>query len=227
MRELIKRETIEGALIIAVICSISSLPYLWYLCFIGMRERLSSIASQVLVSHLWCILVISFLCGAFGLAWGRGCGLVGIVDWPRLKISLPILFLFGFIVGMGSFLLIDRHLSIYAPYLYPSNPIFSITIPFKSAFFGEVIRFGGMALISRLLRNIHLSNLTLSIFFLYLGIRSLRFIDPGFILEWWVVIGLGWGLLVNLAMGYMYARIGILSTILVQFVAGWRFFLFT
>jgi hypothetical protein len=226
MRDLIKRETIEGALTISVLCTILTLPHLWYLCFVGMRKTLKGLEPQFFVVHLWCILVISFLCGAFGLAWSRGCGLGGIVNGERFRRNIPLILIFSFVVGAGSFLISDIHLSTRIPYLYPSSPIFSLMIPLKAAFFNEVIRFGGMALVARLSKSIHLSNIIISIFFLYTGISSLRLVGIDYTLEDWMPWAIGWSLLVNLGMGYMYARIGILSTMVVQFVAGLRLLLF-
>lgn len=225
MQNLLKRETIENAFIISVICTIFTLPHLCYLSFVMIEGR---VAIQILITHLWSILIVSFLCSAFGLAWSRVYGLGGIiVDFERFKRWLPFILLLSFIIGTGSFVVQDIHLSIHLPYLYPKNPLFSLTIPLKAAFFQEVIRFGGMALVCRLTKNLHLSNLIISIFFLYLGTRFISFAGLGLDQHRWLLLAFGWSFIVNLIMGYMYAKLGIVSTMTIQFVASLRFLLFT
>ncbi|HAV42628.1 TPA: hypothetical protein DCX15_01235 [bacterium] len=227
MRDLISRKTIEGALSIGVVCTLVSLPCIYYHCFVGSRKELLEIFPPrvlpgVMLLHVWQILIVSFMCAAFGLAWSKKYGLRGIGDPKEVKRNLWKFLLVGILVATTSYLLFDRTLSIKAPSLYPSNPLWILSISLKASFFNEIVRFGMMALVARLTRNIHVANIVVSGFLVYIGIRSFRLVGLGFDWDHFSLLCVGYSFIFNLLMGYLYARFGIISTMLIQFLIGLR-----
>lgn len=229
MRDLISRRTIENALIAGVACTLASLPNLYYLCFVGLRgkflERLTPrMLPGLMLFHVWGVVIVSFMCAAFGFAWSKKYGLAGLGGFTWLKADLWKLVLIGLIFATVPLFTFDRYFSILMPYFYPSNPLWILSISLKASFFNEVIRFGMMALIVRLAKKIYLSNIIVSLFLVYIGVRSFRLV--GLEMEWdyFSMSCLVWSFIFNLSMGYLYARFGIISTMFIQFVISLRLF---
>lgn len=231
MRDLIDRKTLENAFSVGVLCTLASLPNLYYLCFIGLRGRLvekfsAEVLPGIMLYHIWGVLVVSFMCAAFGFAWSKKYGLAGLGSFIQFKANVWKLSLVALIFVAVSIFTFDRYFSILMPFFYPSNPLWILSISLKASFFNEVIRFGMMALVVRLTKRIYLSNIIVSVFLVYIGVRSFRLVGSEMEWDYFSMSCLTWSLIFNLSMGYLYARFGIISTMFIQFIVGLRLVLY-
>ncbi|MEW6608733.1 MAG: hypothetical protein AB1414_15020, partial [bacterium] len=90
MRNLFNRERAGKSLILSEVCVITSLPYLYYMYFIGMREIilknfLPKHLSYLMIQDVWYIFIATFLCGLCGFAWSQKYGLYGLGSFLDIK----------------------------------------------------------------------------------------------------------------------------------------------
>jgi hypothetical protein len=228
MKDLFNREAAGKGLILSQICVIASLPYLYYMYFIGMREI---ILKKFLPKHLpylvlhdvWYIFIATFLCGLCGFAWSKRYGLCGLGSFVTLKANWIKLLIIGILIGTVSCLLFDRQFKLMAPYYYPKNPICALFIPINAAFFIETIRFGMVSLVQRLIKNYHFANFSIAVFLAIAGLKSFTFVGLDFNWTFLAIACFILTVLLNLVYGYIFIKKGLICAIFVHFIADLKF----
>lgn len=228
MKDLFNRKVGSKSLILSQVCVIASLPYLYYMYFIGMREI---ILKTFLPKHLpylmtfqvWEVFIATFLGAMCGFAWSEKYGLCGFGSFPEIKKEWLKLVIIGILIGIISYLLFDRPFKEKAPYYYPTNLIWAFSIPINSAFFIETIRFGMISLVVRLVKNVHLANFSIAFFFAIAGLRSFNFVGLTFNWTMLMIVCFILTVLLNLIYGYIFIKKGLISAILVHLVADMKF----
>ncbi|MEW6095346.1 MAG: hypothetical protein AB1567_02290 [bacterium] len=228
MKDLFNREVGGKGLILSEVCVIASLPYLYYMYFIGMREI---ILKKFLPKHLpylvihdvWYIFIATFLCGVCGFGWSKKYGLCGFGSFLDFKKDWLKLLIIGGVIGILSYQFFDKPFKSIAPYYYPTNPIWALTIPINSAFFIETIRFGMVSLVQRLIKNVHFANFSIAFFFAIVGLKSFIFIGLDFNWSALAIACFTFTVLLNIVLGYIFIKKGLISTIFVHLVADLKF----
>lgn len=228
MKTLFNRNTANKGLILSQICVIASLPYLYYMYFIGMREIilkhfLAKHLPYLMMQDVWYIFIATFLCGIFGFAWSEKYGLCGLGSFLTLKKDWLKLLIIGILIGVISYFCFDRTFKKIAPYYYPTNPIWAFFIPLNTAFFTETIRFGMVSLVVRLVKNVHFANFSIAFFFAIAGLKSFTFVGLKF--DWTILLIACFILtaLLNALYGYIFIKKGLIGAIFVHLVADMKF----
>lgn len=228
MRYLFNREVAGKGLILSQVCVITSLPYLYYMYFIGIREI---VLKNFLPKHLpylvmhdvWYIFIATFLCGLCGFGWSKRYGLCGLGSLAILKNNWLYLLIIGILIGVISCLLFDMEFRTMAPYYYPTNPICAFFIPINSAFFIETIRFGMVSLVQRLIKNYHFANFSIAFFLAIAGLKSFTFVGLDFNWTSLAIACFILTVLLNVMYGYIFIRKGLICAIFVHFIADLKF----
>jgi len=228
MKNLFNREVGNKSLILSQVCVIASLPSLYYMYFLGMREVilktfLPKHLPYLMTSQVWEIFIVTFLCAMCGFAWSERYGLGGFGSFSNIKKNWLALLIIGILIGVISSLFFDRPFKKMAPYYYPRNPIWAFFIPINSAFFIETIRFGMIALVQRLIKNVHFANFSIAFFFAIVGLKSFTFVGLNFngtilLITCFILTGL-----LNAFYGYIFIKKGLISAIFVHLVADMKF----
>ncbi|MDI6704592.1 MAG: hypothetical protein QME40_07990 [bacterium] len=163
----------------------------------------------------------------FGFAWSEKYGLSGLGSLQGIKEGWWRLLIFGVIIATITYLIFDRYFFNKGRGYYPHNLFWALSIPLNSFFFKETIRFGMIALSQRLIRNLPLSIFIVSLFFVSLSLKSFAFI--GFRLSWnyLLITGLVLTMIINLILGYIYAKKGLLQSAFLHVIIDLRFAIFT
>jgi len=228
MKNLFNREIGSKSLILSQVCVIASLPYLYYMYFIGMREI---ILKTFLPKHLpylmtiqvWDVFIVTFLCALCGFAWSEKYGLCGLGSFSLLKKNWITLLIIGILIGVISYLFFDKQFKKIAPYYYPRNPIWAFFIPINSAFFIETVRFGMISLVQRLVKNVHFANFSIAFFCALVGLKSFTFVGLNFNWTTLLIVCFLLTVLLNAIYGYIFIKKGLISAIGVHLVAEMRF----
>lgn len=228
MKDLFNRESANKGLILSQICVIASLPYYYYMYFIGMREIilktfLPKHLPYLMIFDVWYVFIVTFLCGLCGFAWSKKYGLCGFGSFLDFKKHWLKLLIIGGLIGVISYYFFDKPFRSMAPSYYPTNPLWALIIPINSAFFQETIRFGMISLVQRLVKNAHFANCSIAFFFAIVGIKSFIFVGLNFN---WSVLSINcfiFTVLLNIVLGYIFIKKGLISTIFVHLVVNLKF----
>jgi len=230
MKHLFNREIAGKGLILSEVCVIASLPYLYYMYFIGMREI---ILKKFLPKHLpylvmedvWYVFIATFLCALCGFAWSEKYGLYGFGSFLDIKKNWLKLVIIGGLIGIISYQFFDKPFKSIAPYYYPTNPIWALFTSINSAFFIETIRFGMISLVQRLAKNPHFANFSIALFFAIVGLKSFTFVELDFN---WSAVAIACFILtvlLNIILGYIFIKNGFMCAIFVHLLLNLKFLL--
>lgn len=231
MKSLFDRKIAEKGLFLSQICVLVSIPHLYYLYFVGMKDIVlkhfkAEQLPYLMTIQVWQVFIVTFCCGLCGFAWSERFNLVGFGKWSELKKSWMQLTAIGILIGVISIIFVDKDFKNVAHYYYPSNPLWALSVLLNSAVFIETVRFGMIMIVIRLTRHIHIANIIIAFFLTIVGIKSFVFITVTST-TMTIVLCLFWTMLFNLIQGYIFIKKGLLCAMFVQGIYGLKYLYFT
>lgn len=232
MRSLFDKEVAEKGLLLSQICVLISLPHLYYLYFIGMKDIvLKTFKTEhlpyLMTIQIWQVFFVTLCCAICGLGWSKKFNLVGFGNlWELKRIWLKLITL-GLLLGSISAAFFDTRFKSIAPYYYPANPLWALSILIDSAFFIETIRFGMMMIAFRLIRRLYLSNILTALFLTLVGLKSFSFLPIGVNnLNLISILAFLFNLVFQLILGYVFIKKGLICALFVHIIYGLKYLYF-
>ena len=218
------------AAVIAALCFLSAVPYLYYLTHVAFTDRLLERFSSVTIGEViradlvmvasvsvLCALVGSLASRRYGLG-GLGLGTVRLLNWRRFV---------GLAAGLGAltYLLFGRTLARNVPGYYPSSLMWAAMMPIKGALFEETVaRYGMMTVVTGIARRPMVANLIQAAFFTLMMAKGLDFYGVSAQGQSILLLGLvASTMLLNVVYGWAYARLGLTVAAILHAVVDLRF----
>jgi hypothetical protein len=229
MRDIFLVSVARKALFLSQVSVLGSVPHLYYMYFIGLKERIledfhESHIPWLMTLQIWQVFIVAFLCSLCGIGWAEKYGLAGIGKLNILIKRSYNLFLCGVSISVISYLFLDKILIEFLPTCYPTDVFWAFAIILNSICFVEVIRFGMMSIVQRLVKKIWFSNLAVSIFLTIVAFRLPQFVNIDIeIFSLVTIIRCILVLIINLIYGHILYREGLIGAMFVHGVADLKF----
>jgi hypothetical protein len=226
VRDFLREDVLFKAAKLALVATLAVAPSIVDSYFFnpGYRSILLERAAESLLPALFARdLILVFLSllmsSACGFAWADGKKVIGFETFDRFRKELKTLVWLGPVLAAGTALLLDITLLRHFRGLYPDNPLVSLSIPLRAAFFEEVIcRFGILMIVFRLTRSVTTAVVVSALFNTLLGLRSADFVGFPLGFDWLTGRILISRMMLASFLGYFYCRKGLMSTISLRFM---------
>jgi hypothetical protein len=223
------RRVAAKSLVLALFSILFTLPYFHYLIFeVSHPYRfLPSFNSiSLLLTQLMLLFILTLLSAMVGFSLSARYRLHGLGDPRGLISSLPLVVIGGGLMIMLSYVLFDRYFREISPVSYPTDALFLISYPFKKAFTDEtIIRFCLVTIAVGLFKSKTVGVVIVSVFATTATLKYFHFIgvnlggDAIFINQFLI------GFLANLFLGYLFVARGLLYSMCLGFLFGFKYLL--
>jgi hypothetical protein len=226
VKDFLREDVLTNAAKLAAVATLAVAPNMVDSYFLspGYREIILGKATPASLPFLFAgdlilVFVSLMVSAACGFAWSDGKKVVGFGTQAALRKDFKTVLILGLILAVTTALLLDIGFVKRFRILYPQNPLVSLTIPLRTAFYEEVIcRFGILMIVFRLTGSVPTAIILSSLFNTAIGLKSAVFVGFPLGLDWLTARIVLAKMMVAVFFGYFYSKKGLMATIALRFI---------
>ena len=175
-------------------------------------------------AELSLLFLLCLLSAVIGFSFSKRFGLPGIGVWRNLSGHLPALLILGAAIIALSYWVFDRRFAVVSPISYPKDALSLLCIPFKGALTEEtVLRLCVVTLCVGFLRSKIRGVIAASAFASLFAWKYFQFVGVAVGFNYLFMAHLGLSFLVNLVLGYLFVREGLIYAMALKFILGIKY----
>jgi hypothetical protein len=215
--------------IVATAAMVGGAVHVYYLTEVGfaqkVRERFGPVgAATIARTEMVSLGAVVLVAALVGSLCSERYGLGGIGDGAKLRAAGKLILIAAPCLGAASYLLLGRSMAVRIPGYYPASVFWASCLALQGALCEEVVaRYGMMTIFCGVVRRPWIANVLQAVFFTALGAVGLSFYGLRVSCDALVVASLVVSVAIHLSLGAIYARYGLLASMLFHFVLGLRF----
>ncbi len=220
------KEVLKKSFFFSLIATLVSIPYFQYLikAFPESIHMAAEDLTGILALQLFLLFFLCFICSFTGFILSKKHNLPGMGTFKGLKKFLPVLIPVGVSAAVFSYFIFDRYMLYISPRSYPDGVFYIIFFLLKNAIAEELIlRLGILTLCIGLFKNKTAGIIITSFIAVLFSFSYLDFIGLTFGLNYILISGVIVTFIINLILGYVFVKRGLISSAFLRLVLGIKY----
>jgi hypothetical protein len=219
---------IAASLLLAFPAALVTIPYFHYLV-VAVPTGFSGTAHDKMIFlflQTLLLFIILFLCSLIGFSFAKRLELPGLGEVKGYLRDLPLLIAGGIVLAAVTYLVYDRYLFIQYPSFFPKDTFYLMSLPFRVALVNEtILRMGLVTIGVGVMRNRGVGVIIMAAIASLFTVKYFEYLGISFGITPLFIVHLLISFIGNLLLGWLFVTRGLLYSMTVAFVVGWKYLL--